>query len=192
MGIVYLATNEAMPGLVKIGTTTKDVRTRMQELTSPTGVPGQFVSVFSRRVANAREIEIALHSIFDSARDKKSNEFFRMDWKQAQIVLEMVPEDKSNIAAPSVQQAGRAETSTPEIVYFPDNEENFKQALLEKIPCKVYLRFHYSNGDVKVQNPWNVRNITEDSSIRGNLFTGRLRKYDNIVKAEVSLKPFAD
>ena len=49
-GIVYLLTNPVMPGLVKIGMTTReDIDTRMRELYS-TGVPVPFECQFACRV----------------------------------------------------------------------------------------------------------------------------------------------
>jgi hypothetical protein len=40
--IVYVLTNEAMPGLVKIGLTTDSVEARLTQLSSHTGVPLPF------------------------------------------------------------------------------------------------------------------------------------------------------
>ena len=41
-GYVYLLTNEAMPGYVKIGFTERTVEERIEELSKPTGVPMPF------------------------------------------------------------------------------------------------------------------------------------------------------
>jgi hypothetical protein len=40
-GIVYVLTNEAMPGLVKIGYTT-DLKERIKKLSQPSGIPAPF------------------------------------------------------------------------------------------------------------------------------------------------------
>ena len=40
--IVYILTNEAMPGLIKIGYTDKSIEERMKELSRHTGVPLPF------------------------------------------------------------------------------------------------------------------------------------------------------
>lgn len=59
-GFVYILTNEAMPGYVKIGLTTQDdVKTRMQQLHT-TGLPLPFELAYSARVADCRRIEKVL------------------------------------------------------------------------------------------------------------------------------------
>jgi hypothetical protein len=42
-GYVYVLSNPAMPGLVKIGQTTRSMRSRVNELSLATGVPKPFV-----------------------------------------------------------------------------------------------------------------------------------------------------
>ena len=64
--IVYVLTNPAMPGIVKIGMTDRDdVQDRMNQLYS-TGVPLPFECVVARRIEDRRalEIESALHTAF--------------------------------------------------------------------------------------------------------------------------------
>lgn len=55
--IVYVLTNPAMPGIVKIGKTTQlEVEERMKQLYS-TGVPVPFDCVFACKVKNATTVE---------------------------------------------------------------------------------------------------------------------------------------
>lgn len=55
-GLVYLLTNPAMPGIVKIGLTTRgDMGQRLQELFT-TGVPVPFDCVFACEVDNCAEV----------------------------------------------------------------------------------------------------------------------------------------
>ena len=64
--IVYVLTNPAMPGIVKIGMTDNpDVQLRMGQLYT-TGVPLPFDCVIAREIADreAGEIESALHTAF--------------------------------------------------------------------------------------------------------------------------------
>ena len=42
MGFVYILSNASMPGLLKIGYTTRTVQQRVQELNRPTAVPTPF------------------------------------------------------------------------------------------------------------------------------------------------------
>ncbi|NBO92714.1 MAG: GIY-YIG nuclease family protein, partial [Planctomycetia bacterium] len=45
--IVYVLTNEAMPGLIKIGLTSDSVESRLTSLSSHTGVPLPFECYFA-------------------------------------------------------------------------------------------------------------------------------------------------
>ena len=57
MSIVYVLTNPAMPGLVKIGyTTQEDAGGRLAQLYT-TGVPVPFTLEFACRVPNAEEVK---------------------------------------------------------------------------------------------------------------------------------------
>lgn len=90
-GIVYLLTNPVMPGLVKIGMTTReDLDARMKELYS-TGVPVPFECAYACRVKNTdcAKIEKALHTAFAPQRINANREFFRIQVEQAKAILEL-------------------------------------------------------------------------------------------------------
>lgn len=90
-GIVYLLTNPVMPGLVKIGMTTReDMDARMRELYS-TGVPVPFECQFACRVkkSDCVKIEKALHTAFEHQRINANREFFRINVGQAKAILEL-------------------------------------------------------------------------------------------------------
>jgi len=90
-GIVYLLTNPVMPGLVKIGMTTReDMDARMRELYS-TGVPVPFECQFACRVkkSDCAKIEKALHTAFAPQRVNANREFFRIQVEQAKAILEL-------------------------------------------------------------------------------------------------------
>lgn len=90
-GIVYLLTNPVMPGLVKIGMTTReDMDSRMKELYS-TGVPVPFECQFACRVkkSDCAKIEKALHTAFSPQRINANREFFRIQVEQAKAILEL-------------------------------------------------------------------------------------------------------
>ena len=60
-GIVYILTSPAMPGLVKIGKTSRtSVHDRLTQLYS-TGLPLPFECEYAARVADAGAVEHALH-----------------------------------------------------------------------------------------------------------------------------------
>lgn len=89
-GIVYVLTNEAMPGLVKIGMTTRaEISIRMAELWT-TGIPVPFECAFAGKVLDARKVEKAFHVAFAPDRINPSREFFKIDPIQAVALLELM------------------------------------------------------------------------------------------------------
>jgi hypothetical protein len=90
--IVYVLTNAAMPGIVKIGMTNRaDVQLRMNELYS-TGVPFPFECAIARQMEDneALEIESALHTAFGPYRVNPSREFFQIEPEQAKVLLQVM------------------------------------------------------------------------------------------------------
>jgi hypothetical protein len=88
--IVYVLTNPAMPGLVKIGKTTQEeVDLRMKQLFS-TGVPVPFECAFACRVPDASVVERALHHAFGQARINPTREFFRIEPERVISILQLL------------------------------------------------------------------------------------------------------
>ena len=89
-GIVYVLTNPAMPGLVKIGMTKqKEVTDRLNQLFT-TGVPAPFHCSFAGYVDDARKVERAFHEAFKPNRYTPKREFFEIEPEQARALLELV------------------------------------------------------------------------------------------------------
>ena len=91
--IVYVLTNPAMPGIVKIGMTDRpDVQRRMGDLYT-TGVPLPFDCVIAREIEDreAAEIERALHTAFEPNRINPSREFFQVEPEQVEVLLRVMP-----------------------------------------------------------------------------------------------------
>jgi hypothetical protein len=86
-GWVYLMTNEAMPGLVKVGYSTKDPALRAREL-EHTGSPHPYEVVYDRLVINPREVEQRVHKALDEVREGK--EWFRCSVITAKSRLDAV------------------------------------------------------------------------------------------------------
>ena len=80
MEFVYLAANDRLPGLVKIGHT-NNVTERMTQLSSATGVIGKFECLCFCAADNAHVVEKKLHEKFASCRVDKRREFFETDWR---------------------------------------------------------------------------------------------------------------
>ena len=62
-GIVYVLTNPAMPGMVKIGKTGREVELRLNDLYT-TGVPLPFECEYAARVLDMDKVEKAFHNAF--------------------------------------------------------------------------------------------------------------------------------
>lgn len=90
LSVVYVLTNAAMPGLVKIGKTQNDdAAARMGQLYT-TGVPFPFDVEFVCRVENPDEVEKALHQAFAPQRVNSKREFFRIEASQAIAILKLL------------------------------------------------------------------------------------------------------
>ncbi len=87
--IVYILTNDAMPGLIKIGKTETSIEQRMKELYK-TGVPVPFECFHASIVENADEVESRLHQAFDTFRVNNNREFFEMPPENALAILELL------------------------------------------------------------------------------------------------------
>ncbi|MGZ9712095.1 GIY-YIG nuclease family protein [Glaciimonas sp. GNP009] len=91
--IVYVLTNPAMVGLVKIGKTSQfEVEERMKQLYG-TGVPVPFECAFACQVKDASEVEKALHYAFGKTRINPSREFFRIEPDRVIAVLKLLKVD---------------------------------------------------------------------------------------------------
>ena len=88
-GTVYVLTNPAMPGMVKIGKTTKDVSYRLSDLYS-TGVPLPFECIYAALVKDVNETEKAFHIAFEPQRVNPRREFFNINPEQAITVLKLM------------------------------------------------------------------------------------------------------
>lgn len=89
-GIIYILSNPAMPGIIKIGKTTQeDVKTRMQQLYQ-TGVPLPFDCVYAASVNNIDDVEKALHVAFNPNRLNPKREFFEIEAIQAIAIIKLL------------------------------------------------------------------------------------------------------
>lgn len=89
MSIVYILTNEAMPGYIKIGRTETSVEQRMAEL-DKTSVPLPFQCFYAAKVDDFAKVERTLHTAFGDSRVRPSREFFQLDPYKAKVVLELI------------------------------------------------------------------------------------------------------
>jgi hypothetical protein len=88
LGFVYILSNPAMPGILKIGSTSGLVEKRAAELFT-TGVPGGFKIEMAFPVyENPREAEKKVHDALDFYREAQNREFFRLPAEEAVILIQ--------------------------------------------------------------------------------------------------------
>ncbi|MEK7130050.1 MAG: GIY-YIG nuclease family protein [Patescibacteria group bacterium] len=76
--IIYILTNEAMPGYVKIGKTSNNLAQRVRDLSASTSVPMPFTVFYACKVNDANFVEHQLHDAFDNNRVNPRREFFQI------------------------------------------------------------------------------------------------------------------
>jgi hypothetical protein len=76
IGRVYILSNRAMPGLLKIGYTMNTVEGRVKELSSATGVPSEFFIEYQVECRDAASVEALVHESLTNARFDNKREFF--------------------------------------------------------------------------------------------------------------------
>jgi hypothetical protein len=110
--IVYLLSNTAMPGIVKIGKTTQaDVTQRMNQLYS-TGVPVPFDCEYAVAVDDCTQVEKALHIAFEPYRVNPRREFFKIEKDQAIAILKLLALDD---VSPSIREQQDSDTEVTKI-----------------------------------------------------------------------------
>jgi len=92
VSIVYVLTNESMPGYVKIGMTEREISNRILELDN-TSVPLPFQCYYAARVNDYKKVERALHVAFGDSRIRTSREFFSVDPFRVKAILELLCEE---------------------------------------------------------------------------------------------------
>ena len=102
-GWVYVISNNAMPGLVKVGYSTKDPGLRAEEL-NHTGSPHPYVVEYEMLIEEPYEIEQKTHKLLSSKHEAK--EWFRCSAEEAIAAIKQVSGNR--IITETYQRAERA------------------------------------------------------------------------------------
>lgn len=86
--IVYVLTNEAMEGIVKIGRTEIGIDQRIRQLDN-TCLPLPFQCFYAAEVEDSVNVEKTLHHIFVDKRIRSNREFFRVDANQLKSAISL-------------------------------------------------------------------------------------------------------
>jgi hypothetical protein len=89
---VYILTNPAMEGMVKIGYTTNDPHTRAEQISRGTGVPMGYEVAWAYKCYKGERIEKEVHKYFKKQRVSPTREFFRVTLDEAKQIIEQIGE----------------------------------------------------------------------------------------------------
>lgn len=107
VGRVYVLSNKAMPGFLKIGYTMNTVEGRVKELSSATGVPSEFIIEYQVECRDAAGVEALVHESLNNSRHSNSREFFLISLEDAvneirKNIKEIIDEEFSENYVPKV------------------------------------------------------------------------------------------
>ena len=94
IGYVYILENDSMPGLIKIGRTSRDSVERARELSSTTGVPTPFKVAFELPSAEYEQLEGKIHNRLAGYRVTSNREFFKYPVNKAISLLKKLNTEK--------------------------------------------------------------------------------------------------
>lgn len=105
MGIVYILTNDAMPGIIKIGITDDSVENRIKSLDN-TSLPMPFRFYFAIESKRYKEIEKLVHDTFSAFRVRENREFFKMDPERAVSALRISGDNEIKLTNKMIDETG--------------------------------------------------------------------------------------
>ena len=141
MGVVYVLTNPAMPGYVKIGHTSQPIEKRIRSL-GGTNLPRPFECAAAWEFKDARAVERALHDAFADQRGDMLREFFTVEPARVVAILkqfgrrDVTPkraDDEAVETSPLKKRRPFRFSMVPEI----EPGEDLRFALDEGITCTV-------------------------------------------------------
>lgn len=169
LGIVYILTNAAMPGLVKIGMTdSRDATSRISQIYT-TGVPFPFELQFAASVINPAEVERALHTAFLQQRVNPKREFFQIEPHQAIAILKLLHKEDVTSEIQTGPDGAIADNSISQEELSASAQYAARRPNLnfEEMGIPVGATLTFKNGDatVIVSSPKKVKYIDQESSI---------------------------
>lgn len=129
--IIYILTNEAMPGYVKIGKTSTSLEQRIRELSSSTSVPLPFTCFYACTVKDSSFVEHQLHDAFDNNRINPRREFFQISPERVVSALKLA----------------EIENITPK-KDFVDSKED--QQALDETRAEIRAKFNFNMVNIPV------------------------------------------
>lgn len=123
-GVIYILTNPAMEGLIKIGKcATGRLRERVRELDRPSAVPLPFEVFYAAQVADRDFVERQMHEAFGHHRLRSTREFFRLDPIRARAALRLAAIEEVAVQGDTTED--------------PEGEEALRREIQRKPPLNM-------------------------------------------------------
>jgi len=87
---VYILSNEAQPGILKIGYTKKHPEERAKQISNSTGVAVPFKVEWAYKCYNGEQLEGEVHQYLKEHRVNHKREFFTIDLEEAKQIIEKI------------------------------------------------------------------------------------------------------
>jgi hypothetical protein len=171
--IIYVLTNSSMPGLVKIGKTSRsDVESRMRELYS-TGVPVPYECYYACQVENASKVEKSLHLAFGDLRVNPNREFFKLSPDKVHAILQHLQINEVTIEINNEidDETDKTDRESATRLYKETRRPTLRFDVIG-IPVGAILKFRDEEHEVKVVSDRKVEHNGEEMSL--SMVTRRL------------------
>jgi hypothetical protein len=116
-GFIYIMSNPAYPGSLKIGQTSKDPEERRKDLGS-TGVLEDFVLEYYAFVEDYELLEIKVHKELNDVRYKENKEFFKISVPEAIKTIRRVAEDRIEFEKDFSKQGSVSNSNRNKVIEF--------------------------------------------------------------------------
>jgi len=174
-GIVYILTNPALDGWVKIGMSDRNnIEERLAELNRPANIPLCFRAYAIYEVERPQEVEKCIHNLFDfideslHAREVLSNgrvrerEFFRISPERAFSVLKSISQLRGDENCLKLIAPNEEQIKEEQIAEQATHRPPFKFSMLQ-IPVGTELKFLYDDECVCYTKDTNNKVEYEDN-----------------------------
>lgn len=166
-GYIYVLVNSSMPGLIKVGKTTRSPLDRAQELSGVSGVATPFIVAYEEQFSDCDAAELFVHTKLaeKGMRLSSSREFFRAPVSDVVKVITSIP---SSIRSESAVLSNADSLITPDDEEFQSFQLHGQQ---ESVPWKSTLRealCHYAGLDEYIQDFAEAMRLYQDAARLGS------------------------
>lgn len=126
-GFVYCLTVPRMPGVVKIGYTTKTMEQRLKDLDN-TSVVEPLQLYYAGKVRNPLSVEKKIHEIYREWRIRPNREFFEVDADQVKRVIQLAEVASLGLEEEKIAEEEPQVINDPECSLIEESEEYFEKS----------------------------------------------------------------